>query len=91
MEIALDGEKDLLGIIQHQPFYSSHFMFTWVWAHLGRGFQSLSAEDTSGKNAGGTEQCKKHSVCGGLSHQNYQQGPTGQQIRSNKNEKKSSF
>lgn len=63
MEIALDGERDLLGIIQHQPFYSSHFTFMWVWAHLGRGFQSLFAEDTSGKNAGGTEQCKKlHSL-----------------------------
>lgn len=67
---SINGEKDLLGIIQHQPFYSSHFMFTWVWANLGRGFQSLSAEDTLGKNARGTEQCKKQSVCGGLSHQN---------------------
>lgn len=24
MEIALDGEKDLLSVIQHQPFYSSY-------------------------------------------------------------------
>lgn len=60
VEIALNRDKGLLSVIQHQPFYSSYSMHimnmgqSW-WIQPGRGFQSLSAGNSPGKKARGTE------------------------------------
>lgn len=35
VEIALNRDKGLLSVIQHQPFYSSYSRHTWVWASPG--------------------------------------------------------
>lgn len=35
VEIALNRDKGLLSVIQHQPFYSSYSMHIWAWASPG--------------------------------------------------------
>lgn len=60
VEIALNRDKGLLSVIQHQPFYSSCSMHIMImgqpwWIQPARGFQSLSAGNSPGKNARGTE------------------------------------